>query len=170
MKKQACVLLVLLAILLCGSGCGVFHGKPKISPAEKIAANPFSEQVTSIRSIRSDMEQYIGKSVVVGPIEIRSDGYSSIKKKWLSGYGAHLKKAAHKDGMEMESDIEAQILILYQQLEKSNVNPNDIKNNDYVFVKGTIVDGRTIKHYLARPVIVAQEIIFTGHLPGIPGL
>lgn len=170
-KKHIIAFFVLVVLALYNSGCGVFIGAHEMSKAEKIAMNPFPEEVISVRSIKASLNQYYGKSVVIGPMQISRNDQ---KDKLLFGEIVRPRKANHGKGMEMERDTATYIKICYAYLEKSNIDPIDLRDYDHIFVKGTVCEIGDILHYLRgvkEPAIIASDIIWTGHLSlfALPG-
>lgn len=130
---------------------GKIHGKADNinryleEKAKKLLINPYDEKPVMLREVVGNVESYMGKTFLIGPVEITNNG---LKYKFIEIQGIRridLESTGGLDGI-FADDLEARMSVYYGKNYKSNVKLQELNSSDepICYVKVTVVnlDGR----------------------------
>jgi outer membrane lipoprotein-sorting protein len=146
MRKLLSLLFLILSVVIVLSGCGnsaqnksngaTNNSKQEQAKSEKASSvqedkNPFSEKPTSIREIKAEPKNYIGKNVVLGPLKVLGNDVSN----------GNLQVSLSTGSGFVDYDRDINFLVGYKNLsEKNKWRDLSSEKRPILYVKGKIVE------------------------------
>lgn len=123
-----------------------------------IFKNPFStgEEVLTARKLRINLLQYLGKTVIVGPIIVSGN---KLQDRLLD---CDAIVGVDKEYATLNLNFESQVYVNYRNIQTFNINPKDFISAEkpVLYVRGTV--GKTSESNNFSSVIFAQDIFCLG--------